>query len=94
MPIKSNIISLHITPKSAKNEIIGWKDSADGKKLLKIKIAAPPEDGKANKELIKFLAKQWDIPASQMEIVSGDTSRHKRLRIHGEYPQVILPDDK
>ena len=76
------IISLHITPKSARNEIIGWKDGADGKKLLKIKVAASPEDGKANKELIKFLAKQWDIPATQLKIVSGDTSRHKRLEIN------------
>lgn len=76
------IINLHITPNSAKNQIIGWKEGAGGKKELKIKIAAPPEDGKANAELIKFLSKQWQVPKSSLEITGGETSRHKRLKIH------------
>ena len=74
-------ISLHVTPKSSKNQIVGWFTDANNQPVLKVKIAAPPEDGKANKTLIKFLAKQWDIPASALEIVSGETSRHKRLKI-------------
>ncbi|MEQ1790197.1 MAG: DUF167 domain-containing protein [Rickettsiales bacterium] len=73
---------LHITPKSAKNHIIGWVDDADGKAVLKIKIVAPPEDGKANIELIKFLAKHWKVPKSALELISGETSRHKRLKIY------------
>ncbi len=87
------IISLHITPKASKNEIIGWVAGANGQKALKIKVAAPPEDGKANKELIRFLAKQWDIPASRLVLVSGDTSRHKRLKIHGDIPASVMPGD-
>lgn len=78
------LISIHITPKSAKNQIIGWEIGADGKKFLKIKIAAPPEDGKANAELIKFLSKEWKVAKSELEIVSGDTSRHKRIRINND----------
>ncbi len=76
------ILSLHITPNSAKNQIIGWVAGVDGGKVLKVKIAAQPEDGKANTELIKFLAKQWQVPKSSLEIISGETSRHKRLKLH------------
>jgi len=77
-------LHVHITPKSAKSQIIGWVDGENGKKELKIKIAALAEDGKANAELIKFLSKQWNIPKSALEIVAGETSRHKRLKIHDE----------
>lgn len=76
------LISLQITPKSTKNEIIGWIKDGFGKPVLKIKVAAVPEGGKANAELIKFLAKEWGVARACLEIVSGDTSRHKRLKIH------------
>ena len=76
------LLSFHITPKSARNEILGWSKDADGRPVLKVKVAAPPEDGKANAELIKFLAKTWGVPKSALELVSGDTSRHKRIKIH------------
>ena len=76
------LLSVHITPKSRKNEIIGWSEDAKGQPVLKVKVVAVPEDGKANAELITFLAKQWDIPKSAIEITSGATSRHKRLKIH------------
>lgn len=85
------IISLHITPKSAKNELLGWISDAKGQPVLKVKIAAPPEDGKANKELIRFLAKSWGIKPSSLELASGEASRHKRLKIHGEIPPAALP---
>lgn len=76
------LITLHIIPKSTGNQIIGWVQGADGKRALKVKINAPPEDGRANAELIRFLAKEWKVPKSALEIVSGETSRHKRLKIH------------
>lgn len=80
----SFILAVHITPKSAKNQIIGWVDGTEGGKILKIKIAAPPEDGKANAELLRFLSKIWGIPKRDIELASGDTSRHKRLKIHDD----------
>ncbi len=76
------ILALHIAPKSTKNQIIGWVADADGKPVLRVKIAAQPEDGKANAELIRFLAKHWKIPKTALELVAGETSRHKRLKIH------------
>lgn len=84
--MKNTVVSLHIVPKSAKSEIVGWISDVNGLPVLKIKVAAPPEDGKANRELIKFLSKQWGIPSKQMEITAGEQSRHKRLTVKGNPP--------
>jgi len=83
------LISLHVIPKASKNEIVGWVDDGKGGKALKVKVTATPEDGKANAAIIKFLAKTWGIPASSLEIVSGHTNRHKRLKINGYTPYAI-----
>ncbi|MCL4115596.1 UNVERIFIED_CONTAM: hypothetical protein GTU68_058643 [Idotea baltica] len=48
---------------------------------LKIAITAPPVDGKANKHLVKFLAKQFKVAKSQINIVSGETDRDKTVQI-------------
>ena len=84
------ILALHVTPKSARNAIVGWISDADGRPVLKIKVAAPPEDGKANKELLKFLAESWGVPSSRLELAGGATGRHKRLKIHDDALAVRL----
>jgi len=73
------ILQVKAIPNARKSEIVGFE--ADG--ALKIKLRAVPEDGKANKELVKLLAKQCGISKSCLEILSGETSRHKRLSIEG-----------
>jgi uncharacterized protein (TIGR00251 family) len=70
------ILNLRVVPRAAKDEIMGLMGDA-----LKVRIQAPPVDGKANTHLIKFLAKEWRIPRSAFEICSGETGRNKRLRI-------------
>jgi uncharacterized protein (TIGR00251 family) len=72
-------LHLKITPRSSKNEIIG--ELPDG--TLKIKLKAPPVDGEANKELIKFLSKEFNIAKSKIKIVKGETSRNKVIEIDG-----------
>lgn len=58
-----------------------WGDGlADG--TQKVKIAAPPEKGKANKALLRFLAKEWKVPTQNIEIISGETSSLKLIKIH------------
>jgi uncharacterized protein len=69
------VLSLHIQPGAKKTEIAGEHGEA-----LKIRLAAPPVDGKANGCLIAFLADRLDIPKSRLELVSGATSRAKRVR--------------
>jgi uncharacterized protein (TIGR00251 family) len=50
---------------------------------LKVKITAPPEKGKANAELCTFLAKHFGVAPREVTILSGETSRRKRVRISG-----------
>lgn len=66
-------------PRSAKSEIAGTM--ADG--TLRVKIAAPPEKGKANAELCAFLARRFGVPASRVSILSGHTAAIKLVRIQG-----------
>ena len=82
--MKTPIISLHVVPKASKNQIVGWVDDGKGGKALKVKVTATPEDGKANAALIKFLAKEWGVSPSSLEIVSGHTGRRKQLKINNK----------
>ena len=68
---------IKVLPRSSKNEIVG--ELPDG--TLKIKLKAPPVDGEANTELIKFLSKQWKIPKSKIKILKGKTSKTKLVQI-------------
>lgn len=68
------LFTVFIQPKSSKNEIAGLYSDA-----LKIRVTAPPVEGAANKMCLKFLAKCLNVPKSSLEIVSGHTSRTKRV---------------
>lgn len=70
------VLSIKAQPKSSKDQFCD--PLADH---LKIRITAPPVDGKANSHLIKFLAKSFGVSKSSVELVSGDCSRIKRMRI-------------
>lgn len=72
------ILRLHIQPGAKKTEVAGEHGEA-----LKIRLSAPPVDGKANACLIEFLAKQLGVAKSAVELLSGDTSRAKRVRVGG-----------
>ena len=71
------VIKVKIVPGSSKNKIIGTYNGA-----LKIAITAPPVEGKANKKCIAYLAKYFDIAKSKIEIISGQTSKNKLIRIY------------
>ncbi len=73
------ILNLKIKPNARKNEII-----IDAQENIKIKVNARPVDGKANKELVSFLSEIFDVPKSYIEILSGETSQHKKVRMIGE----------
>lgn len=70
------ILNLHIVPRSSKTEICGTHDNA-----LKIKLQAPPLEGKANKALIKFMAKTLSIRQHDITILSGESARSKRIKV-------------
>lgn len=71
-------LSVKIQPRASKNEAVRMEDGS-----LKIRLTAPPVDGAANEALAKFLANAFSVAKSQVEIVSGHTSREKRVRISG-----------
>jgi uncharacterized protein (TIGR00251 family) len=70
------VLTLQIQPRASKNEVCGIQDHA-----LKIRLTSPPVDGAANKLCREFLARLFKVPKSAVEIISGETSRHKRVRI-------------
>lgn len=72
------ILEIKAVPNAPRSEITGWLGEA-----LKIKLHAPPVEGKANAELCTFLAKQLGLPKRAVTIANGDTSRFKRVRIEG-----------
>lgn len=74
------MITVKLTPKAAKNEVKGWAEGADGLKMLKVSVTAPPDKGKANKALIELLAAHYKVPKSTIEIVRGETDRIKTVK--------------
>ena len=72
------LLTLHIQPGAKKTEIAGCHGDA-----LKIRLAAPPVDGKANEALLRFIADTLRVPKSAVTLKSGQTSRRKVLEIAG-----------
>ncbi len=72
---------VRVTPNARRSEILGWGSDEKGRSVLLLKLAAPPVDGKANTELVRFLAGALDCPKSQLQLLRGDGSRQKVLEI-------------
>ena len=77
----SLILSVYVQPRASKNQICGIQGEE-----LKIRLTSPPVDGAANKLCREFVADLFDVSKSSVEIISGLSSRHKRLRIFGNHP--------
>jgi hypothetical protein len=70
------ILSLHVQPNAKKDEVTGLHDNR-----IRLRTSAPPVDGKANKHLLKYLAVEFGVSKTAVSLLSGDSSRIKRLRI-------------
>ena len=77
-------LTLHIQPGAKKTEIAGLHGDA-----LKIRLAAPPVDGKANEALVKFVAEALKLPKSAVNLKSGQTSRRKVLEVQGATTEAV-----
>ena len=77
------LLSLRLTPKSSRDAIEGVESLSDGRSVLKARVRAVPEDGKANEALLRLLANALDLPMRAMRLVSGATGRTKVIRIEG-----------
>jgi len=80
----SLILNLHIQPGAKRSELVGLHGDA-----LKIRLAAPPVEGKANAALISFLADLLDVPKTAVSLEAGASSRRKRVRVDGANAQAV-----
>lgn len=75
------VLSVYVQPRASRNQVCGIQGEE-----LKVRLTSPPVDGAANKLCREFFADLFEVAKSSVEIVSGETSRHKRLRISGYRP--------
>ena len=82
------ILTLRLTPRSHRNEIMGVEQGA-----LRIRLNAPPVEGKANAALCRFLAECFGVPKSRVILEQGSRGRHKRVRVirPSREPESLLP---
>jgi len=78
------VFTVKVVPRASKSEIAGELDGA-----LKVRIASPPARGAANAELIKLLAKTFDVSKSSIEITGGATSKIKQVKIIGGKKEIL-----
>ena len=71
-------LKIKVEPRSSKPGVVGpYGDT------LKVKLSSPPVEGKANKELIQLLAKEFGLPQKNVEIISGQSSKNKIVKLKG-----------
>lgn len=93
MPFEQNnegiILRVRLMPNSSSCSIMGIFVDTNNQKFVKISVCSVPEKGKANKELINFLAKHIKLSKSCFEIISGELDRYKKLLIRGDKENII-----
>jgi len=83
-PVEGGIrLRLHIQPRAATSSLAGLHGDR-----LRVRLAAPPVDGAANEELVRFLARLLDVPLRAVEITAGHGSRQKTVVVDGVEPGV------
>ena len=75
------VLTVRVTPKGGRDGIDGRGEDGAGRSFVKIRVAAPPENGAANKAVLALLAKRLGLPKSALSLVAGDTARVKRIEI-------------
>jgi uncharacterized protein (TIGR00251 family) len=78
------LLNVYIQPNAPKDDYAGIFNNC-----VKLKIKAPPVDGKANRELLRFLGEIFAVPQSSIRLVQGETSRYKKIEI---FEPAVLPE--
>lgn len=87
-------LSVRLTPSGGRDALEKLETVADGDVVLKARVSAVPENGKANKALIALLAKSLRVPKSAISFISGETARKKILRIEADPEDLIIKLEK
>src|SRR5690606_6251049 len=80
---------LRVTPNAGRDQIDGPEPRDDGTVVLRVRVKAVPDKGKANAAVIALLAKAFGIPKSSITLVSGDTARLKTLAVTGDPERLV-----
>jgi uncharacterized protein (TIGR00251 family) len=72
------LVRIKVNPRSSRDEITDLESDP-----VRVKLTAPPVEGEANRALIQFVARSVRVPKRDVEVVSGEKSRHKTIRIRG-----------
>ena len=88
------VVTVRLTPKGGRDAIDGIETLADGSVVLKVRVRAVPSEGEANAALGRVLAKALAVPPRDVEIISGHTSRIKRVKISGDAAALTLALEK
>ncbi len=78
------VFQVKVLPRCSRNQIIGKENG-----VFRVKLTAPPVEGKANKALKELLAKKLRLAKKDIEIISGERSRIKSVRVYGLLPRVV-----
>jgi uncharacterized protein len=87
-------LAVRLTPKGGREAIDGVELLADGRAVLKVRVAAPPSEGEANDALIRLIANTLGVPPRDVTLASGATGRVKRLLVTGDGPTLIAELEK
>jgi len=77
-------VEVRLTPKAGADRVDGVAEDAAGAKVLKARVTAVPESGKANAALLKLLAKSWKLPKSALSVAGGAKDRNKVVHVAGD----------
>lgn len=87
-------LAVRLTPKGGRDAIDGIEQMADGRAVLKMRVAAPPSEGEANDALIRLIAKALGVPPRDVVLAAGATARVKRLTVAGDPARLIATLEK
>ena len=83
-------VAVRLSPGKKEDRLLSLAAASDGGRVLKIAVTAPPEKGRANDALLLLLARAFDLPRSDLSLLSGGKSRNKLVLVAGE-PSALLP---
>jgi uncharacterized protein (TIGR00251 family) len=84
------LLHLRVTPNAGRDAIEGVETRDDGASVLRIRVAAVPDRGRANAAVIALLAKALGVPKTTLSLVSGETSRFKTVLVNAAEPALMV----
>lgn len=77
-------VAVRLTPRARGDRLEGIARLADGSSVLKVSVAAPPAEGRANDALLRLLAREWGVARRDLAVIGGLKSRSKTVHVAGE----------